>query len=446
MLNNKKLWKIHSWLGLYTGIFIAFLSITGAAAVFKKEIDVLLNPHLLKVEPGEARLSYNLLYERLKQHVIQEDTALQILSVDVPIQADDAFSVSCLKQPPKGANLLERAQGFQNFDFFMNPYTGEYLGKRDYYKSFQFYLRHLHVRFFDGLYGRPAAGIFGIALLVSTIIGFLIYGKFLKNAAFTAIRTKNFRQLFADWHKMIGVLSLCFNLMIAITGAWLGMQGYYMKWFNIQAPGTYEKEQYIRPEQDRATVFDLDAILEKTHQEFPELIPRVASLSNDGTRTVTVRGDVPGMVYEIQRNLIVFDKITLDTRYKFNIHLQDFGVKLQMVQEALHFGNFGGFWLKFLYIFLGLTTGFLAITGFYIYVDRNKKKFRKTAKSIILIYSGAIAVVYFVVLLGHFAVGANVTSFYFVIFLYTFFLLLIIRYVVLKMRKKIKKRKQLQIG
>src|SRR5690606_31707813 len=130
----------------------------------------------------------------------------------------------------------------------------------------------------------------------------------------------------------------------------------------------------------------------------------------------------------------------------FNIHQQDFGVKLQMVQEALHFGNFGGFWLKFLYLFLGLTTGFLAITGFYIYLDRNKKKFRKSAKAIILLYSAAIAAVYFVVLLGHFAAGAHVTSFWFVIFLYTFFILVILRYMVLKMRKKIKKPKHLQVG
>ncbi|MGO3164539.1 MAG: PepSY domain-containing protein, partial [Sphingobacteriaceae bacterium] len=44
------------------------------------------------------------------------------------------------------------------------------------------------------------------------------------------------------------------------------------------------------------------------------------------------------------------------------------------VQEALHFGNFGGIGLKILYAFLGLTSGFLSISGFVVFLYRKNKK------------------------------------------------------------------------
>src|SRR5690606_29458203 len=38
--HNKKLfWRLHHWVGLYTGILIGALSLTGAVAVFIPEID-----------------------------------------------------------------------------------------------------------------------------------------------------------------------------------------------------------------------------------------------------------------------------------------------------------------------------------------------------------------------------------------------------------------------
>ncbi len=45
-------------------------------------------------------------------------------------------------------------------------------------------------------------------------------------------------------------------------------------------------------------------------------------------------------------------------------------------QEALHFGDFGGLPLKVLYALLGLTSGFLSISGFVVFLFRRKKKQR----------------------------------------------------------------------
>ncbi|MCU0389972.1 MAG: PepSY domain-containing protein [Thermoflexibacter sp.] len=444
---KKKLWAVHSWLGLYTGIFIAFLSITGALVVFKDEIDVLSNPHLFKVNPQNQRLNYNLLFDKAKSYTAQQDSTLQIAQLCFPQKKEDALLVIAyqeeVKNKQKGKerkeNLIEKAINAQIYHLFINPYTGEVLGNRNYYKSLAFYLRNIHVRFYDGWIGRQATGIFGIALVISTILGFVIYGNFMKEAVFASIRTKNYRQLFADWHKLIGVLTLIFNLMIGITGAWLGMQTNYMKWFGIKDPSVKKFEQVIKPEEDLQMSFDIEKVLQRTQNEFSTLIPKYLAFSDDGERTVSVFGDVAGKAYEIERHKIVFDKQTLETKFKFDIHQSGAGAKLYMVQEALHFGNFGGFWVKFLYVFFGLTSGFLSVTGFYIYIKRNVKYFSKPAEVIIGAYAGVISLVYVLILLAHFAVGTGLTAIVFQAVLYLFFIALTFRYLIIKIRKNTKR-------
>lgn len=41
--------------------------------------------------------------------------------------------------------------------------------------------------------------------------------------------------------------------------------------------------------------------------------------------------------------------------------------------EPLHFGDFGGLTLKWLYFFLGLTPALLSITGTWLWIERQGK-------------------------------------------------------------------------
>ena len=67
MKKKNRLWAIHSWTGLYAGIAIAFLSLTGAMAVFRFEFDTLFNPHLRTVKPGDEKVQLSPVVEKIKQ-------------------------------------------------------------------------------------------------------------------------------------------------------------------------------------------------------------------------------------------------------------------------------------------------------------------------------------------------------------------------------------------
>lgn len=384
-MKKNTLWKIHSWTGLYFGVIIAFLSITGAAALFRTEIDELLNPKLYQVETQKTKVSLTQTVEKIT--AAHPDKYV----FEVEFTAHDKGTWNVRLSPEKTSEYFPVF-----WEVFVNPYNGEILGERNYYQTFSYYLRNIHVRFYEGLYGRQIVGLAGIALLISTITGLFIYGRFMKRMLFATIRKKNVRIAQADYHKLIGIVALFFNLMIAVTGTWLGLQAYLMDWFNIKQPNKYVSiQKTLSEEADKSLAFNWDATYQVARHQFPELMPISMRPSTNGDATVSLLGDVPAQIYERNTNKIVLDKTNYKVLHKYNTNDQKIGAKIYYVQEALHFGDFGGIVLKFFYCLLGLTSGFLSLSGFIIYLERNKPKAAKTEqtnylKPKLLIWTGGI--------------------------------------------------------
>lgn len=366
--NNKKLWAIHSWVGLYAGIMIAVLSVTGAAAVFIPEIDVLLNREMLEVEPQVKKASLSAISRQVKGQYPD----LELNAIELPASPDQVYVFKLFN--PEAGKYESRS-----LDVLVNPYTGEVTGTRDYNRSFAFFLRNLHVRLYDSYWGRQIVGLFGIALVISTITGLLIYGNFMKKQAFGAFRSgRGIRIASADWHKFVGVAALLFNLVIAITGAWLGLQPKVMSWTGMKSPNHYvAPEKPITQDEDKTFLIDYDALLHKAHQVYPEMLPLYMTPSDDGTRQVEIYGNIAGQVYERQIQKLVLDKQTQEVKFLYDVRKQSSVDKLYFVQEALHFGDFGGLFLKILYCLFGLTTSALSITGYIIYLKRKEKQSMK---------------------------------------------------------------------
>jgi uncharacterized iron-regulated membrane protein len=182
------------------------------------------------------------------------------------------------------------------------------------------------------------------------------------------------RIVMADWHKLFGISALAFNFVIAFTGAWLGLQPWLMRWFDIKTPNAYQASVVMEPEADKAISVDWAEAFAAIRREFPELTPSDIVPSSNGSGTITVRGNIEGLVYERNINTLVLSKVTYRPLFKYDIRQKPFSHKLYFVQEALHFGDFGGLLLKVVYAFLGLASGFLSISGFVVYLCRRKKK------------------------------------------------------------------------
>ena len=215
----------------------------------------------------------------------------------------------------------------------------------------------------------------------------------MKRQPFPKVRKKKgMRILMADWHKLLGISALAFNLIIAITGAWLGLQPKIMSWFDIKAPNNFKAEIITSPEEDKKTIIHWESLLGAAKKEFPDLAPKGISVSGDGSSSITFYGSVKGKAYERNANLLVLSKTDLKPIHKYDVREAPFMHKFYYIQEALHFGDFGGLGLKILYFILGLTSGFLSISGFVVYLYRmnNKKKKRFSPLKTTFIYCIAI--------------------------------------------------------
>jgi uncharacterized iron-regulated membrane protein len=174
------------------------------------------------------------------------------------------------------------------------------------------------------------------------------------------------------------VTALLFNLVIAVTGAWLGLQPKVMKWTGMKAPNFYQADKPISAEEDKAMTVNYDALLVKSKKAYPDLLPLYLRASSDGSRHLQVYGNIPGTGYERQLQKLVLDKQTQAVMYRYDARKADFADQLYSVQEALHFGDFGGALLKVVYCLFGLSSGALSITGYIIYLKRREKKGDKT--------------------------------------------------------------------
>lgn len=54
-VRKQTVWKAHSLLGIVAGLGLLVIGLTGSVLLFSKEIDGLLRPGVVRVEPGPSR-------------------------------------------------------------------------------------------------------------------------------------------------------------------------------------------------------------------------------------------------------------------------------------------------------------------------------------------------------------------------------------------------------
>ena len=365
--DHKLLWKIHHWSGLYAGIVIGILCFTGAVAVFIPEIDGLIQSRYYSVHaatpaPGQLFKIDQALAEAKKQY-----PKMSGLLIDMP---DKPGRVATFSFAVKGKDKASSKSYF----LFVDPVKDQILGSWDRQNSLANYLRQMHVRLYEGFWGRQLVGLAGVAFIVVTVTGFLIYGQFMKKQTYPKVRRKGMRILMGDWHKILGISALAFNFVIACTGAWLGLQPKLMQWFDIKAPNDHDFPKLMKPKADAATLVHWDEVFRVLRKEFPDLKPGYLRASEDGTSTIEVHGSIDGQIYEKNINALVLAKTSYKPLFKCDVRTMSFSQRFYSVQEALHFGDYGGLGLKIVYTVLGLTSAFLSISGFVVYLYRTDKK------------------------------------------------------------------------
>lgn len=163
---------LHRWVGLSIAGFLVIAGLTGTLIAFEYELDVLLNPDLLRSETAGTHLPL----PDLAAEVEAYDPRLKIVSVDLyPIAGKSVeFFVRGKDDPETGKAIpLGYAQ------LYADPVTGEILGTRarDGCCSRQTIMRFIHVLHHTlqgGQFWRDVMGWIAVVWMVDCFVGFYL--------------------------------------------------------------------------------------------------------------------------------------------------------------------------------------------------------------------------------------------------------------------------------
>lgn len=363
---TKKIFRLHSWLGLIFGVLFLIIGVSGSVLVFDAELDALLFSKLHKVDPQARRVSLDEIYENVRR--------------TYPESWGIRFRELHLDDPRRSIQLAYSHRSHVSdkdwFYLYADPYSGDILGRQNALGTWGF--RHnpvdwflwLHFALLAGQWGQLVVGVVSITFAGSLITGLIVYRKKLLGTLLLRIPLK-FRSKRAFWsglHRLVGVWSLILNLVLAATGFWM------MRY--VFSPEIYQAGKEPDRTPAAALTFSIDAMLDDVRTSHPEFLPTGLSVVPHEATAMKIYGKPRAswpifgessetVTYDIRQQTITQTSLLAE---------QTFGQKFERVFLELHFGQFGGWPVKVIYVLIGLSPGLLALSGTWIWWMRRKRR------------------------------------------------------------------------
>lgn len=350
----------HSWLGVLAGLLLFVVCWSGTFATLAYEIDWLVNPDQ-RVTPEGQPASLEQMYHLVHSSQPEAD----IVAVIPPLYE-------------RFAAVVMTRQNQQLRYVYVDPYRLEITGSTP-FLTVQRYLRNFHRRLFAGTPGFYLVCLMAFPLLASLVTGLVFYKRWWRHF-FTFKLGKNFRALMSNLHKLTGLWSLWFVLVIGITGAW------YL-WESVRVDAVDGKFSYV--DAFPSAVKPLPALEGEATERLPfsELLAIVRESRTD-LDIGYVYLDRNGYFYAVGQadDWLVRDrvnKVFVDP-FDGNVAYNQSGDDLNSywywsnMADPLHFGDFAGLLSKAIWFVFGLILSFLSISGSWLFARRlaRNRKYR----------------------------------------------------------------------
>ena len=360
--------KLHRYVGIFVGLLLAVLGLTGSALVFHEEIDNFLYPQIAHVKPvGEVKS-----LQEIKEIVQKQYPDRSIRYFYLKRKVDRPFHL--VVRTTKGKKSSQIAE-----DIYINPYSGEVLGVIPRNRSLMGIINLIHTSFFAGEPGKFLVGTCGILLVIRAISGLITFPGWRSLRAGFIIRWKSrFHLLQYDFHKVIGIVSVIFLILAGTTGGMMEFNQ-HVRSVGYKISGIPQPEKPVSIQQSNLQPLTLDRFLEEAQNALPEGQSTLIFPAKKSTDPVLVRKRLEGDIHPNGRSFIYLNQYSGEVLRVQNIHYAPWVEKLMMWMYPLHIGSYGGVTTRILYVFLGLTPVALFLTGLVIFWNKTygAKKKRK---------------------------------------------------------------------
>jgi uncharacterized iron-regulated membrane protein len=375
----KRLTLAHGWIGLVFSGLLFIIFFAGSIALFRQEITLWsMQPHF-PITSGENIGVNKVLDSALADRNYDPKEHITLL---LP-SADSYYYKAYI-------DIKDREQEPHYDELLIDPVTGEIVNEGNKFDLADFIYR-LHYNL-NIPFGKYVLGFVTLFFLFALISGIFIHArKFISNF-FKYRGAKHKRSQLLDMHNVVGVISLPFTIMYAISGLIFNLLIIYqisiaLVLYNGDGEALLKDAgiESIEPEwQDKPIEhIDIDKLITKVTKEY-QVAPRMLTIYNYGDKSAVIQ-------FRAQ------DTDELTTMYNVAYSLNDEHVTMKIdnsnpntvrigvsVLRKLHYGNYAGLDLRVMYLILGFLVCALIVTGNLLWIEKREKQRTFSARSLSL--------------------------------------------------------------
>lgn len=385
----KNLGHAHAWLGLIISGVLMIVFVCGAMSLFRPSI-VQWDSQYHAPTPltGETISTASILDKIIAQdHYIPAHHSVLIA---LPTEKQPYFYTDFETETPDGHHIDHQL----NFD----ANTGEQIALdfKQFYLSQMLYDLHISLLI---PYGKEMVGVISILFFVMLISGIcMILKKLISH--FYQYRLKKSKDTYLDGHTLIGISSLPFTIIFALTGIMFNLSIILQAAFGyavfkgdipalIQTAGFFNAPdvEYSGKAIDNRQI---DNIIRSVRAEYPD--------SRISTINIYAPGDENGVVevrVRTEYELVPVTHITyaLKDGTKLDTYnaTQAPAAATYITLSSLHFGEFGGITLKFIYFIMSLSCCYLILTGNLIWLEKRENNRHQSKKGLAFVKAMTLA-------------------------------------------------------
>jgi uncharacterized iron-regulated membrane protein len=354
---RRALFQVHLWVGVVTGLYIMVVCATGAALVFRIDMQRAMHPALFTpLAPGPLADPVDVMESVRKAY-----PTATLSGVDAPTTSRHTY-------------LAYAADGDRLLTLLLDPVSAEMLGELPDH-SFVRTLQDLHFDLLAGGTGRVVNGLGALVLLMMCLTGLVIWwpGRSNWRRGFTVDVRRQWKRANWDLHSAVGIWTVALVAMWAVTGVYFAFPTAFRLAVNRVSPiavvRTPQSDLSGSTQSPRPT---WRALVDGARRRAPgEHVARVVLPSSDTSPFLVMFSRVqPTPAGTADLTSVYLDQYTGAVLSQPPATRRTFGDIVMAWVAPLHVGNFGGNAIRVAWLILGLSPPLLFVTGFVMWWTR----------------------------------------------------------------------------
>lgn len=357
---RRALFQVHLWAGVIIALYMIAISLSGSILVYQRDLQDDA-PHL--TDGHNSSPSH---FDSIVDVAQSAFPGERLVDIDlrtwnrrvVPVglkagENDRVVYVDSVSQRIVGEEILQNRHAVLQF------------------------LESLHNELATGHTGTILNGVGGFLLTLMSVTGVVLWWPGKKNFK-RALKVKwNARWARLNWdlHSAFGFWTLLLVSMWGITGAYFIFPGPFQRVIAHFSSMSHMQEKNSHWQTTQG-VQHPDAYISKARQLYPDaqLAYLFMNTGQDGGVVKIFLSRNPAQSLTLLEDVVSFDPASLEVLSDISTRNLTAGERLSLAVYSIHFGDFGGASIKFIWCALGLVPTLLTVTGLIMWWNRVLKK------------------------------------------------------------------------